>query len=75
MSFELIVDLPEWVTIPTSEMASEYVIARVVSTWRNNVKVVWMGRDGPHEAIYTSALHVFREPTDAEWHEYHDRTC
>lgn len=72
MKFDVVMSIPEWVTIPTSELASQYIIGRVVETSRNSVKVVWMGRDGPHVGIYTPAIHIFREPTDAEWHKYYE---
>lgn len=72
--FEAKVDLPEWVTIPTSEMGPDFLIGRIIAVWRNYAQVKWWGADGfPHIGIYRISTHTFYEPTDAEWHAYHDR--
>lgn len=55
-------------------MGPEFLIGKIVTTWRNNVQVRWWGADGnPHYAIYRVGPHTFLEPSDADWHAYHDR--
>lgn len=67
------VDIPNWITIQTSEMGPTFIIGKVLAVWYNNVKVQWWGADNlPHIGIYTISKHVIAEPSDADWHKYYD---
>ncbi len=55
------VDIPTWVSIPSSEMGQTYHWGKVVEVWRNQIKVEWYDSDlTPHIGIYGIAGQVIR---------------
>ena len=72
MNFSTRVDFDEqWVMVPTSELGKDYLIGKIIETWANNVKVLFVDKDSKeHIGVYTIRKHVFVYPTLGDWFDY-----
>ena len=64
MSHEPRVDIPNYVTIPTSELGKEGIIGKVVASWRNTILLAFRN-EGERDRIgqYTISKHIILEAT------------
>ena len=72
MNFSTRVDFDEqWVMVPTSELGKDYLIGKIIETWANNVKVLFVDKDSKeHIGVYTIRKHAFVYPTLGDWFDY-----
>lgn len=48
------VDIPEFVSIETSELGAKFGVGRVIEAWRGHIKVEWLDENlKPHIGIYS----------------------
>lgn len=66
----VVMEIPDWVLVPTSEIGGSVLIGKVVETWRDRIKVSFADKETTRVGIYTPSKHIFIEPTTEQWVKY-----